>query len=116
MPRDRSACSRNAFSAWRVPAPHFTTRAFSELLHVRGRIAAVARPGAVGDMDVVEAAGSVGVPDVTARGVERRCGHRVPTAGGRLVEVGNLTRVSRVTDVEHPQSGQDHAAGEDARV
>src|SRR3954449_10147589 len=65
------------------------------------------RPGPVRELDGVEAAVAVGVPDLVVRNVERRRRHRVGTArqrqriGCRLVEVRDLTRMQRVGDVEH---------------
>src|SRR3954447_14800986 len=87
-----------------------------ERLEVGGRIGAVAGPRAVGDVHHPEAGAAVGVPDVSAGGVERRRRHRVRAAARRHVEVGHPARLTRVADVEHPQAGQDHAAGDDARV
>src|SRR3954465_3876815 len=81
-----------------------------------------ARPGAVGQLDGVEAAVAVGVPDLVVRQVERRRRHRVvPTGqwqrvGCGLVEVRDLARMQRVVDVEDPKAGQDEAARDDAGV
>src|SRR3954453_4287073 len=108
LPSSTSTTARTAVSPCRTMSV--------ERLEVGGRIGAVTGPRAVGDVHDPETGAAVGVPNVTASRVECRRRHRVRAAARRHVEVGHLTRLTRVADVEHPQAGQDHAARHDARV
>src|SRR3954447_26151992 len=91
----------------------------------RRRWCDLARPGRAVDVDDVEAAVAVGVPDVAPSLVESGLTHGVcaprRTAGrGRLrlgpVEVGDLLRMQRIANVEHAKAGHDERARHDARI
>src|SRR5689334_11847488 len=81
------------------------------------------RPHPVGDPEDPEPGVTVAVPDLVSRRHEGRRGHRVGATDGRVgvlrlrhVEVGDLTWVVRVANVEDALARQDEAARDDLGV